>query len=71
MRTKPWNVLVSSAVHSSKLSPIAEIISGIFNSIFRLVSGVDLGMYNMRVCKNDSDEVMHMGWEALKGCFSA
>lgn len=71
MGTKPWNISVTAATHPSKLSPIAEIIPGKLNLLFGLVSWVNLGMYNMRVCKSDGDEVMHMGWETLKACFSA
>lgn len=71
MGTKPSKVLATSALHPLKLSPIAKIVPSILNRLFRLVSWVDLGMYNMGVCKNDSDEVVHMGWEALKACFGA
>lgn len=66
MGTKPWIELVTSALRPSKLSPIAEIIPRILNCIFRLVSWVDLGMYNMRVCENDSKEIVHMGGETLE-----
>lgn len=46
--------------------PIAEIVSGKFNRLSRLVSWIYLGMYNMRLFKCDAQKIMNVCRETLK-----